>query len=432
MKTYQYADPGQGQTAVNDSGPRADLKKADELLAQEITFFDSCRVRSLGGQVTERSSQKGRIQLVLSQNSELNRPSEKIRPPEPAPAGPAGPAVNQPLVILKPEAVRPVQPAGLRKPSAPQDRPAKPEPPWLNSVKWLTRLFFSLVFLVWIFILGVLVGRGSLWDNPASPLPGPAPMTGVPPEVTETDPLLAEYLLPPPSRPAARPAAAADYPYPAAAGYADPGEAWNRLEETGALDTAGQLIPEAEEPGTAALIDLNTPPKPAVSPAGSFRSLRPDARTEIVTSSVLRKPASVTAASGTAAQNPPALTRPAASAIQPSYAQPPAAIQPAPPSQPPPSQAQAQAQTQDEYWPAKPQGQGSFTVQVAAAKTDQEARQIAAKFQNSKQPAYFYRNSRGQYPVRVGRYRTMTEAETAKIALAAAGAKLPYVSRLNP
>jgi septal ring-binding cell division protein DamX len=77
------------------------------------------------------------------------------------------------------------------------------------------------------------------------------------------------------------------------------------------------------------------------------------------------------------------------------------------------------------------QGAGLFTVQVASARSSQEAHQIVANFKARNFEAYFYEKSRTNFPVRVGRYQTQGEAEAAKMALTKAGAKTPYVSKLN-
>ncbi|MDR2406167.1 MAG: hypothetical protein LBE27_07350, partial [Deltaproteobacteria bacterium] len=48
---------------------------------------------------------------------------------------------------------------------------------WLEPIKWLTKLFLSAIFLAWIFVLGILVGRGSLINNPHSGTQGLIPFT---------------------------------------------------------------------------------------------------------------------------------------------------------------------------------------------------------------------------------------------------------------
>jgi cell division septation protein DedD len=84
-----------------------------------------------------------------------------------------------------------------------------------------------------------------------------------------------------------------------------------------------------------------------------------------------------------------------------------------------------------EYWPAKPKGFGSFTIQVASALSQTEAKNLVSRFKAKGFEAYYYLASNGRFPVRVNRYDTMAEAESDKSRLEEAGAKNPYISRLN-
>ncbi|MDR1035673.1 MAG: SPOR domain-containing protein [Deltaproteobacteria bacterium] len=95
-------------------------------------------------------------------------------------------------------------------------------------------------------------------------------------------------------------------------------------------------------------------------------------------------------------------------------------------------QAQA-ASPQDDtvYWPASPKGKGLYTVQVAAPTSEAEARSVTERYRKKGFDAYYYSTGKGRFPTRVGRYRTEKEAEAAQQKLVAAGAKGPYVSKLN-
>jgi cell division septation protein DedD len=87
---------------------------------------------------------------------------------------------------------------------------------------------------------------------------------------------------------------------------------------------------------------------------------------------------------------------------------------------------------EDLFWPAKPDKPGEFTVQVASTSSDAEARREVDRFRAKGFEAYCYRAESGRYPVRVGRYQTEVQARAAKTALEAAGARGPYISKLNP
>jgi hypothetical protein len=69
---------------------------------------------------------------------------------------------------------------------------------------------------------------------------------------------------------------------------------------------------------------------------------------------------------------------------------------------------------------------------VATASTETEARSVTERFLSRGFEAYCYQAESGRFPVRVGRYATEEQAKEARSALAAAGAREPYVSKLIP
>ena len=76
-------------------------------------------------------------------------------------------------------------------------------------------------------------------------------------------------------------------------------------------------------------------------------------------------------------------------------------------------------------------GNGKFAVQVASAMDEQEAQKRVEKLERQGFSAYFYKSANGRYPVRVGRFVTHQEANMAKVKLEMLGYKKPYVSKLT-
>jgi cell division septation protein DedD len=91
------------------------------------------------------------------------------------------------------------------------------------------------------------------------------------------------------------------------------------------------------------------------------------------------------------------------------------------------------AAPQDEtvYWPSAPAGTGQYTGQIASPTSEKEARAVAERYRKQGFDAYYYATGKGRFPTRVGRYQSSKEAEDAQSKLVAAGAKGPYVSKLN-
>jgi cell division septation protein DedD len=82
--------------------------------------------------------------------------------------------------------------------------------------------------------------------------------------------------------------------------------------------------------------------------------------------------------------------------------------------------------------PARAEGE-NYTIQVAAVADLERAEKLVASLIKEGHPAYFYEalnKSQRYYRVRVGRYRTRREAETAMILLQKIGHKGMFISRL--
>ena len=76
-------------------------------------------------------------------------------------------------------------------------------------------------------------------------------------------------------------------------------------------------------------------------------------------------------------------------------------------------------------------GMGKFAVQVALAFDEEEAQRRVGRLESQGFTAYFYKNPNGRYPVRVGHFATRQDADTAKIRLEQLGYSGPYVSSLS-
>ncbi|MDR1872764.1 MAG: SPOR domain-containing protein [Deltaproteobacteria bacterium] len=369
MKTSPSSGQGQAPESPTKRAEKRspdDLNKANAVIAQEINFFDHHRVRSLGGQLAGQAA------------------AAAVRRLTPIPAN--GPSL-EPAPSLEPS------PSLAPKAKVTNEAPAldqaekKKKASWLDSIKWLTRLFLSLVFLVWIFILGVMVGRGSLWDYPENGfLKAQGPST---PPVVEVEPAVR----PEPEKPSLAAKNANLSPIETPASH-----------------------PEAQ------VIDLELlEERPLIAANNRQSSLDPDAASDpkapsrtSATSAVSQVSLKDDSPKGPELQ---ALSQPfttTADAATPSTA----------------NKAKA-PEVEVAYWPDKPAGEGLYTVQIALARTEKEAKSIVEAFKKRDFPAYYYEKDKTRFPVRVGRYMTPTEAEVAKIKLSKSGASSPYVSKLN-
>ncbi len=76
-------------------------------------------------------------------------------------------------------------------------------------------------------------------------------------------------------------------------------------------------------------------------------------------------------------------------------------------------------------------GDGKFAVQIALAFDEAEAERRVARLAKQGFTAYFYKNTNNRYPVRVGHFSTRQDADAAKVRLEMPGYKGPYVSSLS-
>jgi hypothetical protein len=370
------------------------------------------------------------------------------------------------------------------------------EPRWLSLMKWLTRLCLSLIFLVWIFILGFLVGRGTVseiipglgWlESQASPAqyePFPEvdaelspqaalPMVIVKPEGPRgSNPGGAQGGAPALGQ--AGSMAAGLLPYSGDSDLASLNHVPELIAGSKGADKPEAVAKRASESPRASAGQASSPPeaarpqaaKPSESPRAAAAAPKPSAERAANQSSARRvtaaEPTITVRSSSRGAERAAASPRPSESGpapaqtaqakpapAQPAQAQPaqaqPAEAKPAPaqPAQAQPAEAKpapaqpAQAQpspAEDDselFWPAKPGRSGQYTVQVATANSEAEARAVTETYRRKGFEAYYYRTSSGRYPIRVGRYATEEQAGIARAALSSAGAQGPYVSKLK-
>ncbi len=95
------------------------------------------------------------------------------------------------------------------------------------------------------------------------------------------------------------------------------------------------------------------------------------------------------------------------------------------------SQASATATADTSQAQSTPIPEGNFAVQVILAYSEVEAERHRTTLVDRGFTAYYYENTGGRWPVRVGRFQTKSEAETAKDQLTELGYRNIYLSILN-
>jgi cell division septation protein DedD len=423
VKTGQNLSPGLSDLAKRsqEANRLDDLNKANALIAKEVNFFDSRRIRSLGGQLAEKAAEAA---------------VRRLTPAPPAAVAPqgvssmalkvaAGPSVASSGLAATPALAPPFPAAKTLKDAN------KNEPSWLSSVKWLTRLFLSFVFLVWIFILGVLVGRGSLWEYPNGSFLNPAKPNSPAKMTVET----ANWEEPAQTPKAPSPAKTTDPPPKAGPSVASSASSASGASSVAsnasvALNAFAPSDPSFEA-GPKAGPDEDLNPQvtsredpPASSPLEndeSHLSEGDNLSEESMAGSFAKDPeiARLSKFAPTEGSSPLIQAKP--------LTNPPKEIPKTPKAAPAPLAPSREA---DSYWPAKPKGSGGFTIQVGSGKTATEAKKIVEHFQALNFSAYYYEKNSRNFPVRVGRYQSQAEAEADKAKLAKAGAFQPYVSKL--
>jgi hypothetical protein len=316
------------------------------------------------------------------------------------------------------------------------------------GLKWLAKLMLSAVFLVWIFFLGVMVGRGTLLNSSAEPAPEAAPVLADQEPGTAADASASSISPYSGTDPAPMPSPYGGEPvFP---------------EEADAEDLYAYIPPDEADPGYVSPApgipsDYQAYP-PAAPRSGAASAAGPATDGEngrtggpappAPASAIPHVPQTLPASASASAGSPAPSAKPAASPVKPAAS----AASPARDAEPDPvvalqarrsreagvadsvspTLAQA-AKPQDDtvYWPGPPKGKGQYTVQVASPTSEQEARTVAERYRKQGFDAYYYATGKGRFPTRVGRFRTAKDADDAQKKLVAAGAKGPYVSKLN-
>jgi hypothetical protein len=383
-------------------------------LSSETTFFDHYRLRNLGGQVE-------RVDLSKSQKNPVSV-SGSLR------ALPLTPVAGkmEPIVLPAPKTME--EKNQINKPT---------EPRWLHSVKWLTRLFFSLVFLIWVFILGFLFGRGTLSEN--IPILGEtfASLSGQ--NASQTNSQAASQISSQISDDASTDQQAASaasssgysnlptdedfedqsFTYPLVIAVPqDAGDAADvSVVSGGAIQDAASDGNDLKNASANASANANAGSGAAsdASRQASDQQSRTLDRGSLAAQTTSDRLENENLASG--AENNVSPANSVAADASTSLAS-----------------AQTPTTTRSEneiYWPAKPEKTGDFTVQVAFATSEKEAVKYAEFFLQKGFDAYYYQTKSKNYPVRVGRYETQEQAKSALERLKTAGAVQPYISKLQ-
>jgi cell division septation protein DedD len=270
---------------------------------------------------------------------------------------------------------------------------------FILSIKWVVKLLFSLVFLVWIFILGVLVGRASMQQNSN----------------------FISKSLNPPSKVEESPGAFSAGPGYALEGVEEPGVLEYPYQDSyqGAYQDDGTYgdKPDSKDGFAPEIIAPSPPPEPKnYSP--SYLDPKPQ-RVFPENSYAGDAEANAGKQSDSFGQTPKdsetkVIYQSQDNSQGPLYS----------------SYGSSNAEEDPGYWPEPPTGNGSYTVQVGSPASEKEAKRLVEKYREKGFDAYYYSNG-SRYPTRVGRFDTRDDAETARSRLEKEGAVGPYVSKLN-
>lgn len=297
-------------------------------------------------------------------------------------------AEQSPVVSLP----RPIQPQAAPAPAEtkPPEKAAAPVEKRGSPAHWFFQILILLFVLVWVFILGIFIGRGYLMESSLGrdfigwieETIGRQPET---PAISVEEPPAEAPPLPVPEAPApaAEPEPVAEAPAPLQPPIVEPPQApQGTAPESAVLDTvtsSAQSVGqerEAEETAAESVAE------------GDSQFLTPE----------------------TLAQEPEPEPAPAAPT---EYIPPPPASLPIPNQRP----------VVDTL---------SYAVQATYALTEQAAQSVTDRLKRQGFQAYYYENSRGQYLIRVGHFETVEEARAAREKLTGLGYKDPYISRLEP
>jgi cell division septation protein DedD len=397
--------------------PKESFKTAERNLKgeEDITFFDHMRVKNLGGEINTIQSSPGYPKIPL--------PSFLLEKDSPKNSQYDGNEHKQHFLQAEPKIDFPLN--NKKQDTKKQDNKKlegsikslphkKIESGLILSIKWIIKLLLSLVFLIWIFILGVLVGRGSIQHNPQLAPKNVTPMLNLSQSAFSSgsydeilsipEPVTREYpVSQPPEENAPNGNNFTFIPINQETNYKP-----DKSVPVNNASTSEDYPPSVKEaPQLSHYPPKDNNPNSDVNfgyviYASNDNNLSQQSLTPIVE----KKSPKTTENTSTRTPN----TSTTNTSIS----------------------NNTSVSTDPGYWPKAPQGTGTFTVQIASPTNENEAKSTVEKYRKKGFDAYYYPSTTGsRFPTRVGRYNTKEEAEVAKIKLEKEGAVGPYVSKLN-
>ena len=364
-----------------------------------------------GSGLSQRDQALARVEVLLRE--ELLPPADEENGPAVAPE-PVNPAEVVEVSRLPLPARPPGKPAAPR-PKAPAPAAAPTPPPSKTSpLHTLLQILILLFVLSWVFILGIVVGRGHLWES------GPVYSLVLWLEQQANWNQAEEFPVVHVREPSAASEEEADwedvrrqygYSGEAAPGAGEEDDSWPAI-----VPYQGPDDPSGPTGGEAAGAEDSLTNSQWLSAAPSLLNYDGPAvgyqeRDGLPAAEEFDEDDSEEATAPTAGENQPAPAVEAlASALRP---------QPVPPAEP--AAAQALPGSAD----------GKYAVQVASPHEEAEAQRRVEKLHSQGLPAYYYQTPGGRYPVRVGRFATQAEAAEAKARLDSLGYKGHYISTLT-
>jgi cell division septation protein DedD len=278
-------------------------------------------------------------------------------------------------------------------------------------LKWLTKLILSLLFVFWIFILGVLVGRGSILNVTPFSLEGEnlKALEIIEDGLDSDGSVRGEDL---PYLPL-NPLGSGDVLESPSPNFAE-NTLFPNIREAQLLKVYGNT---SSIPIPTNVPNANTSTRVEQTPVGSNPRVNSPNANSPNTDSLASGPNGSHYYGGSSSENTsnPQVFRSSQTGYD---------------YQSEPTLATFAEDTR--YYPGPPKGQGSYTIQIGAPHEEAIARQMVEKFLALGFLAYYYEKSPTLFPVRVGRYETREEAEGFLGRLENLGIKGPYVSKLNP
>lgn len=294
------------------------------------------------------------------------------------------------------------EPAALPLKAAPKKSAEEGHKKGFSALHGAIQAVIILFVLSWVFILGILIGRGHLWESGLGHdlvvwLEEKAGwQTEIRPEIILRENEITRFPYDPESQRQVKPNS-----------FDDLVVAEEFIAPDGRVSSAEIKAPELPNPvnGSAAAA-------PAKTPSAEISSAEAAQPTPIIQASE-PEPSS---------QWLEKLPEPPEPEPAPAPEPVPTATAPAPQPEPAPAPREAPPLADDE---------GRYAVQVALAQDEQEAAKRVERLRQQGFTSYFYRNSRGYYPVRVGRFKTQGQAQEAKDRLEALGYAEPFISLLG-